>query len=512
MSQNIVDSKKRIAKNTGLLYIRQLFVLSIALYTSRLTLQALGVEDFGIYAAVGGVTALLNVLTNSMTGAIQRFITFAQGNGDILEQQKVYSTSLLIQAIIAAIFVVLVESLGLWLFYHELTIPDDRLDVAFWVFQISVSACVVTLINVPNNASVIAHEDMGIFAFLAIVDAVLRCGLVALLFILPWDRLLMYAVFLFFIQFITASAYCIFCQRKYPEVKLVYELDRKLVTKLFSFAGWTIVYNLSTVGFIQGVNLLLNMFFGPILNAAYTIAMQAYSGIRSFCSSFQLASNPQIVKLYSQNQFEPMHKLVFSVCKISFFLLFFLSFPFILNSEWLLNVWLDEVPEHSVNFFCLLIIYAYIDVLAYPMDVAAQATGNIRRHNILSSIAILLTLPISYVLYTIDFIPEVVYMVAIVMSFIGIAVRVYSLGKLINLKSSDYIRYVVLRMVIVALIAIVPPILSKHFMNEGVVSVIVSFVVSFVSIGGAVYYFGLIEGERCLIKEFITKIRNKVRF
>ena len=501
---------KRIAKNTGMLYIRQLFVLSLALYTSRLTLQVLGETDFGIYAVVGGLTALISVLTNSMSGSTLRFLTFELGRGDVERVRAVYSTAMFIHLFVAVILIVLAETVGLWFFYHKLTIPVERMEVAFWVYQLSVFTCALAICNVPNTATVTAHEDMGAFAALSMLDAVLKLSAVGLLFLLSWDKLLFYALFLAAIQTMDVLVYIVICKRRYRESRMQYSMDRPLAKKMFGFAGWTIVYNLSTTGFIQGVNVLLNMFFGPILNAAYTVAMQAYSGIRSFCSGFQLASNPQIVKLYSTGEYAELHKLVMTTCKISFFLILLMSLPFMVNSEYVLSLWLKNVPPHANAFFCLLLVFAYIDVFAYPMDVAAQATGKIKRYNLLSSLAIISVLPLAYVAFKLGAIAESIYMIAIAMSGCGLLIRLYLLSRLIGLCKRDFMVKVFLRSVAVALLSYIVPCVLRMYIGKGLPNLLLSFCVSFISVAVFVYALGLNGGERLMVRQMVAKTYRKV--
>ena len=320
--KNTVSDNRRIVKNTMLLYVRQIFTLCLSLYTSRLTLQVLGASDFGIYAAVGGLTALLSVLTSSMSTSTQRFITFELGRHDYERLNRVFNTSVQIHTFLALILLLFAETIGVWFLYNHLTVPQERIQTAFWVFQISTFSCIFSLLNVPNMASIIAHEDMGTFALFSIVDAILKLISVALLFIITWDKLFVYALCLLLIQMLNQSASFIFCRVKYSEIRFRFLVDKSLIRQMFGLAGWNVFSNVATMGFIQGVNILINMFFGPVMNAAYTVAMQAYSGLRSFCSSFQLASNPQIVKLYSSGEIEKMHQLLIVVCKMSFFLIF----------------------------------------------------------------------------------------------------------------------------------------------------------------------------------------------
>lgn len=505
--KNTVSDNRRIVKNTMLLYVRQIFTLCLSLYTSRLTLQVLGASDFGIYAAVGGLTALLSVLTSSMSTSTQRFITFELGRHDYERLNRVFNTSVQIHAFLALILLLLAETIGIWFLYNYLTIPQERIQTAFWVFQISTFSCIFSLLNVPNMASIIAHEDMGTFALFSIVDAILKLTSVSLLFIITWDKLFVYALCLLLIQVLNQSASFIFCRVKYSEIRFHFLVDKNLIKQMFELAGWNVFSNMAIMGFIQGVNILLNMFFGPVMNAAYTVAMQAYSGLRSFCSSFQLASNPQIVKLYSSGEIEKMYQLLIVVCKMSFFLIFFLSLPFLINANYILSLWLVNVPEHSVSFFILLLIYAYFDVLVYPLGIAAQATGNVKYYNLFTSVITLAILPISYVGYLLGWIAESVYIIAIVMSLIALPIRLWCLKVLINIDIKVFL-LLIIRIFFISILALIIPLCFHLFLHETMLNVIVNFLITFISCGLSIYFLGLSVSERLQIKKYIYKIKK----
>ena len=509
MSDN-QSNNKRIAKNTGVLYIRQLLTLGLSLYTSRLTLQVLGEEDFGIYATVAGFTALLSTLTTSLASGTQRFITFELGRGDFDKLNKVYCTAINIHVLLSVLLIIIGESVGCWFIFNKMTVPPDRLMVAFWVFQLTLLNTVLMLVNTPNNAEIVAHEDMGAWALVSIIDAILRCVSVILLFFISWDKLLIYAVFLFLIQFLNRTICIVWCKRKYSEVNYHFIWDKSLMKSMLSITGWTGLNNLAVTGFIQGVNLLLNVFFGPVLNAAYTVAMQAYSGIRQFCSSFQLASNPQIVKLYSTGDLEEMRKLLYTVCKLSFFLIFVLSLPFVVNADYILTLWLGKVPEHSVSFFILLLIYAYTDVFAYPLDIAAQATGNMKKYSLVISTCVLSTLPIAYLLYIFGAIPETIYYVAIIVSWVGLMLRIICLKRLVGISLRTFVSSVLFRSVCVALFSAVPAIVATCFVDKGFIEFCLVSLLTLLWTVTMVYVFGLSKIEKKMVVSTFSKIKSKL--
>ena len=469
----------------------------------------LGETDFGVYATVAGFTALLSTLTSSLASGTQRFITFELGKGDIDRLNRVYCSSINIHIVLSVILIIFGECFGTWFVFNKMTVPADRLITAFWVFQFTIFNSVLAIINTPNISEIIAHEDMGVWAFVSVIDAVLKLMAVILLYFINWDRLLVYASLLFVIQFIIRTLSIIWCKRKYIETRYRLIWDKELLKSMLSVTGWTGLNNLAVTGFIQGVNLLLNVFFGPALNAAYTVAMQAYSGIRQFCSSFQLASNPQIIKLYSTNELKEMHNLLLSVCKLSFFLIFALALPFIINAKFVLSIWLDKVPSHTESFFILLLIYAFIDVLSYPLDIAAQATGKLKHYSISVSIIILSTLAFTYLAFSAGAIPESIYIIAIIVSWIGLFIRVFFLKKLIMLDSFLFIKKVIARIIVVGGISSALPLLLLFTLPKCSLTIATLFIVSVASSVITIYLAGLTNSERLLVKSACKKLSNK---
>lgn len=505
-----LSPNKRIAKNTIILYLRQLFTLFLALYTSRLTLQVLGITDYGIFAAVGGVTAFLSILTSSFSSSTQRFLTFSLGQGDNDILNKTYVCSINIHIFLSLLLLIFAETIGLWFLYNKMQIPVDRLDIAFFVYEFSVIGAFFVILNSPNTAEIIAHEDMGIFAFISVADALLKLFGVVFLFHISLDKLLVYSGFLLLINILNSVITYLYCRCNYSECRYKLIWDKNMVASMFGLAGWNTLSGISIMGFIQGTNILLNMFFGPLINSAYAVASQAYSGIRSFTSNFQLASNPQIVKLYSRHEMIEMHTLLMRVCKYSFFLLFLMSFPFVLNANYVLDLWLDDVPDYSSSFFVLLLVFSYIDVMAYPLDVAAQSTGSIKKYCIFVSTCIISILPLSYLLFRLGFMPETILYIAIVVAVIGISIRLFLLHSMIYLPIYTFIKEVYQRPIVcVLIISIVTiPFDSFHVVTNNVQRLLF-FVYIFLSEVTIVYYVGLNRSEKQMIKQLISKVKQK---
>ena len=308
---DIAANNKRIAKNTLMLYIRMLFMMGVSLFTSRVILETLGVEDFGIYSVVGGIITMFAFINGGMVSATQRFITFEIGKGNIEKLKSVFSTSLQIHALISFIIVVLGETVGLWFLYEKMVIPEGRMDAAMWVYQCSIIACVVNIMSIPYNADIVAHEKMSAFAYISIIEVSLKLAIVYLLLVSPWDKLIVYAILLLLVQLSIRFVYSHYCHKHFDETKYFHSVDKPLFKEMISFAGWSFWGNLAAVLYTQGLNMMLNMFFGPIVNAARGIAVQVQSAVLQFTTNFQMALNPQITKNYAIGDLEQMYSLMF---------------------------------------------------------------------------------------------------------------------------------------------------------------------------------------------------------
>lgn len=319
MTSPVSTNNRRIAKNTLLLYFRMLLMIGINLYTSRVILQVLGVEDFGINNVVGGVITMLGFLTGSLAGASSRYITYDLGKGDMEIMKKTFGNILSIHLLLAGLVVVIGETIGLWFMTTQLQIPETRETAAFWVYQFSIISFVLSVISVPYNASIIAHEKMSAFAYISIVDAVLKLLIVYLLLVISYDKLIVYAALFCCIQIFDRIVYSIYCRKHFEETRSKLSFDKKLFKEIFAFAGWTMNGSLAVIGYTQGINVLLNIFFGPAVNAARGIAVQVQNVTRQFCTNFQMALNPQLTKSYATGDYAHMHRLLKVSSKFSFY-------------------------------------------------------------------------------------------------------------------------------------------------------------------------------------------------
>ena len=504
------ENNKRIAKNTLLLYVRMLFMMAIALYTSRVVLNTLGVTDYGIYNVVGGVVAMFGFINGSMSSATQRYITFALGKGDMERLRTVFGTALQIHFLIALLIVVLGETVGLWFMYEKMQIPAGRMDAAFWVLQCSIVSTVVMVISVPYNADIIAHEKMSAFAYISIVEAVLKLAVVYVLLVFSFDKLVLYAFLILVVQVLIRFCYSHYCNKHFKESKYRHVWDKSLFKEMTGFAGWSMFGNLAGVLFGQGLNMLLNVFFGPVVNAARAVAVQVQSAIQQFVGNFQMALNPQITKTYAKGEMDEMHKLMFRSARFSFYLLFFLSLPVLFETDFVLTVWLKTVPDNTVIFLRIMICTSLIYTLSNPLMVANQATGKVRKYQAICGSILLMILPVSYVCLKLGCPAYSVFIVHFVIESIAQLARMVMLRPLIGVRISDYIRNIYTRVVAVVALSVVVPFIIYENMDGSVVRFFTMCTVCVLSVGIVAYTVGLSKNERVFVRAKAVTMINKI--
>ena len=510
MSTQTSDNNKRIAKNTLLLYFRMLFMMVVSLYTSRVILNALGVEDFGIYNVVGGVVAMFTVISGSLSAAISRFITYELGKGDQSKLNKIFSASVTIQLLLSLIIVVLIESVGVWFLNAKMTIPADRVTAANWVLQFSIITFVINLISVPYNAAIIAHERMSAFAYISILEAVCKLAIAFLIMVSPMDKLVFYAILMCIVSVIVRFTYGHYCKKHFTECTYHFHWDKDVLKKMFSFAGWNFIGASSAVLRDQGGNIVINLFYGPSVNAARGIAIQVNSAITGFVSNFMTALNPQITKSYASGDRDYMMTLIFQGARLSFYMLLLLSLPVLVNTHYILVLWLKLVPEHAVLFVQLILIFAMSESISNPLVTAMLATGNIRKYQIVVGGLQLMNLPISYVCLRFGWIPESVLIVAIVISQCCLAARLYMLRGMIGLSSIQYVKNVYINIVVVALFSLVIPAVLSKYMNESFLSFIILSIVAMICTIVVIFYIGCNRKERAFVVGKMNLVKNKI--
>jgi O-antigen/teichoic acid export membrane protein len=507
------QKNKLIMKNTALLYMRMLLIMAVSLYTTRVVLNALGVQDYGIYNVVGGFVTMFGFLNSSMTSATQRFLSFELGRKDFNQLAKVFSMSLNIHFIIALAILVFAETIGLWFVNTQLTIPAERMVAANWVYQFSILAFMVTVISVPYNAIIIAHEKMSAFALIGVVEAGSKLLIAFMVLWCGFDKLKLYAILVFAVALIIRVIYGIYCSRNFRESRFRFYWDKSLFKTLMDYAGWNLWGNVASVLYGQGVNVLLNIFFGPAVNAARGIAYQAKGAIYRFVENFQMAINPQIVKSFASDDSKYMHQLIFKGAKYSFFLLFALSLPVLLETEIILNLWLKTVPGYTVIFTQLVIINILIDSISGPLRTAAQASGKIKLYQAVVGGLLIFILPISYLFLKLGFPPQVTLYVSITVSVIALLARLIIISPLVKLSITRYFMEVILRIMLVAIISAVFPLTIKQFLSEGIQQLIIICFVSLISVALVTYLIGLSRPEKIFVQvkteQIIGKIKNR---
>lgn len=504
-------NNKRIAKNTLLLYFRMLFLMLVSLYTSRVILNALGVEDYGIYNVVGGVVTMFSMLSGSLSAAISRFLTFELGRGDYKKLHKIFSSSVTIQIAIVLVIMVLAETIGLWFLNEKMVIPSERLTAANWCYQFSIITFAISLISVPYNAAIIAHERMSAFAYISILEALGRLSVAWCILQSPIDRLIFYGGMVALVGFIIFLIYMVYCKRHFDECTYHLIYDHDLLKQMFGFAGWNFIGASSSVLRDQGGNIILNLFFGPTVNAARAIAVKINSVVNGFVSNFMMALNPQITKSYANGNHEYMFKLIFQGARLSYYILLILCLPIILNTHYILVSWLKLVPEHTVLFVQLTLLFAMSECLSYPLVTAMLATGNIRNYQIVVGGLQMLNLPVAYFCLYMGAIPESVVIVAIILGQCCLAARLFMLHKMIGLKIISYLKQVYFNVVIVTILSSIIPFVVTQYFSESIISLIVNSIIAFSCTILVEFYIGCNRKERNFVfRKITTKFYNYI--
>lgn len=508
MESNL-SNNKRIAKNTLFLYLRQFFVLGISIYTSRVILSALGVVDYGIYDVIGGLVALVATVNFAMMCATTRFLTFQLGRDDNEHLNEAYSNSIIIHSIIAIFIIIVGELLGPYCIVHYLTIPMERLDAAQWCLQYSIFACAIGIITVPYNSLVISYEQMDAFAVISIIGAVLKLGIAFILVITPFDRLEFYSLLILLANVITLLLYVLYSKRKFPEVKFSRPKDGKMRKEMISFASWSMIGSTGVMFSNQGQNILLNIFFGPVVNAARAVAVQVCNAVNNLTSNLYQAISPQINKSFASGNIEYMNKLIFASSKYTFYLLFIFILPLIYTGDFILGIWLEEVPERAAIFMYLMLISCIFTALGQPFSNAVGATGNIKKYQLIEGGLQVLTLFVSWLFLLLIPYPEIVFIVHIIMSFIIQIARLVIASPMINLKKKDYCIYVVKPCFLVSLASIALTVFVKLVVEINWISFFVLNIFTVLVIVSAVYFLGLDKSEKVFINNYFLRLVKK---
>src|SRR5690554_1211202 len=443
------SSNKRIAKNTLFLYFRMFFSMGVGLYTSRLVLDALGVVDYGLYSLIGGIVMMFAFLNSAMASSSQRYLSFDIGRNDLERLQKTFNATLNIHFLIALIIFILAETIGLWFVLNKLEIPENRIVAAQWVYQFSVFTLIMNVVQVPYNALLIAREHMSVYAYVSVLENVLKLAVALILLQVKSDRLILYAILIFSIAFLIRLIYKIYCKRKFKESVYRFYYDKIYYKELISYSGWNLFGSIAAVARGQGSNILLNIFFGPIANTAYSLTLVVQSVIGGFIRNFQTAVNPQIIKNYSRGDSKTSLNLMYKSAKFSFFGMFILVLPFLYNIEYVMTLWLKEVPPYTIDFIKLALIFSLIETISNPLMSGLHATGKIKMYQILVGSLVFLNLPIAWLILKITQIPHSFYWSFIFISILSLFVRLYFIQNLMKIRVISFYKEVLFKITIV---------------------------------------------------------------
>lgn len=505
------ENNKRIAKNTLLLYFRMFITMAIGLYTSRIVLQTLGISDYGIYNVVGGIITMLSFLNAGMVASSQRFISYELGRNDIQRLKTVFCTSVSIHLFIALIAFIVAETLGVWFINTQLNIDADRMTAANWVFQCSILTFMVNVISVPYNSCIVAHEKMSVFAYISILEVTLKLAVVFLLWGLPFDKLVVYAILILIVSVLIRFCYTIYCKRHFEECIYHFEFDKSLFKEMFSFAGWSIIGNLGFSFKDQASNIILNIFYGTTLNAARGIGMQVSGIVNTFSSNFSMALNPQITKQYAAGNEEESRKLVYAGSRYTFYLLTLISIPVIINVDYILELWLGVVPEYTSYFLILSLITALLYAVSGSVTTALQATGKIKIFQIGISILMLSELPMAYILLHLGYPPYSVMYPTLLTYTIAMFFRFYLIKRMV---SSYSFKYYIFHVLVPCLIVFVICLIICHYVcqyfEKNFVALILMSLLSITIILSVIFVIGINKKERTIMINSIFTCTNRI--
>lgn len=507
---DVSANNKRIAKNTLFLYVRLLFAMAVGLYTSRVILAVLGQDDFGLNSVVGSIVVMFYFLNNSMSGATSRFLTFELGRKDYDKLKKTFSAALTIHIIIAIIVVLLGETVGLWYLENKMVIPEGRMVAARWVYHLSLLSAVITITQVPYSATIIARERMDVYAYIEIVKTLLQFGIVFLLMIGDFDKLILYAILTVCVSLVITLIYRGYCIVRYSECRYKFHFDKTIIKPMLGFSGWNLYSNLARQAQGNGVNVILNLFFGTAINAAYGIAHQLSNAVYTFVQNFTLAVKPQIIKYYSTGQLCEMEALMNATTRYSFLMLFTLAMPVIMEIDFILGIWLRDVPDHAALFAQLFLAMMLLEVLHLNLNYAIQSTGKMKMASVISGTLYILIPVISYI--ALKFGARQVYLpmlIAVLMYIAVVVARLIVAKRLIpQLSVPNYCKNVLVLSAITAAVGTVLPFCVHFYMYEGWLRLIFTCVASAISMTIATYYLAMGKTMREKLK---TTVQTKLR-
>ncbi|MBQ7940788.1 MAG: oligosaccharide flippase family protein [Muribaculaceae bacterium] len=509
---DITANNKRIAKNTLLLYFRTFITLLVTLYTSRVILQILGETDFGIYNIIGGVILIFSFLSNALAVSTQRFMSFEMGKNNENAVRKVFSMSLTVHIFIVLIIITLAETIGLWFLETKMNIPNSRMYAAHWVYQLSILSCCVNILRVPYNACIISYEKMSFYAYISIIEAVLKLLGVYFLLVFIYDKLIVYSFLMFLVMVLVSLSYKIYCNKKFNISRYKFFWDKQLFYEMTSFSVWSLFGSAANMAASHGVAIVVNIFCGVVANAALGIANQVSHAVSVFITNFQTAFSPQLMKSYAASNQDYFMSLIYKTSRYSYYLMLLLGFPLILCCEPILNLWLGNVPVFTVQFTQLMIVFCMIDAMSGPLWISVQATGKIKNYQILMCCLISINLPIAYIILKLGYSPVWVLVAKVVINMIVHFIRIIYLKKVIKLQALDYIKKVMIRVVSVTIISVPLPYIFYYY-NHDKADIFIAIILSVLMILLSVLVIGISNEERnLLLSKFSSRIINNDQY
>lgn len=480
-------------------------MLAVGLYTSRVVLHVLGASDYGIYNIIGGVVVLFSFLNNALISATQRFLNFNLGKKDVNAVHRVFCMSMNSYFILSLVFLILAETIGLWFVDTQLNIPVDRHDASLWVYQFSILTFIVNLLRIPYNATIIAYERMDFYAYISLIEVVLKLVVVYLLYVTSYDKLIVYALLYTLIPILMNVVYKVYCNNNFDITKYQCMWDKTTFRSLFSFSGWSLFGSIANMSAQQGINILVNMFYGVTANAAVGIANQVTTHVYQFISNFQTAFQPQIVKTYAASEKEAFHNLIFRSAKFSYFMMFLLALPIILTTQDILDIWLVEVPEYTAIFCRLILGFLIIECISAPLWMAVQATGKIKRYQILMAVCIFMNFPLTYIVFKIGMPVYFAWVIRIFVNLITVTARCLYMKKYLDFPINEFLRKVVQPILVISVLSIPIPYLISTLTPSGMINIIIVTIISILVSVLSIYLLGLNVNERKFIIDTIFR-------
>ena len=504
-------SNKTIAKNTLFLSIRMVVVLVINLFTTRIVLQALGVIDYGVYNVVCGFVAMFAFLNTSMSNGIQRFFNYEYGKNGEQGANKVYCTSLYIQAFLALIVIIIVEAFGLWYLHNKMVIPADRMVAAEWIFQFSILSFLMGIMQAPYAAAVTAHQRFDFYAIISVLDAVLKLIIAYAVLIVISDKLIIYGVLSAIISIIDILIYIAYCKRHFQEIRFKPGLNMDFFKKMIGFSGWNLFGSFAGIAKDQGINLVLNFFFGPVVNAARGVAMQVKGGVYSFVSNINIPIRPQVTQSYAKGDIDRTMNLTYSVSKLSSFILLIISIPIAFEIDFLLRIWLgSEVPAHSGSFTILILCTALISTLNWATSGIVHATGIMKEYQIWGAIPKICSVPIAYFLLLAYKIPELAFIAVLICDVISHTLGLFVVRKLVKMSLWSYMKKVILPITIVFVIILASTSSVHNLIENDILRLITVCLISTISGIVSSYFIAFDEREKKMSLQLFSSVLKRI--